>query len=251
MQNRSTNRLIISCKRCQVEVSIVPSKLGKTKFCSKTCYDQWQRESGEVGEKHHNYSKIALTCANCEKAFSRSRHRVKSQVNHFCGPTCRSSWQAKAMLGANNPVYSRKQVTCEHCNAVLERIAARLRNNKWHFCGHKCYGAWRNGRFTADQNGAWLGGYKNYYGPNWRSQQKKARQRDADTCQSCGVTKAELGKKLDVHHVKPFRLFGYVKGENKNYKLANDLDNLLSLCSSCHMQTERALQKAMRLQTAP
>ena len=33
-------------------------------------------------------------------------------------------------------------------------------------------------------------------------------------------------------------MFGYVAGENENYKEANQLDNLITLCPSCHKKAE-------------
>jgi DEAD/DEAH box helicase domain-containing protein len=43
-----------------------------------------------------------------------------------------------------------------------------------------------------------------------------------------------------VHHLRPFREFGYVPGENDAYIQANALDNLLTLCSRCHRRAEMA-----------
>jgi DEAD/DEAH box helicase domain-containing protein len=43
-----------------------------------------------------------------------------------------------------------------------------------------------------------------------------------------------------VHHITPFRAFGYVAGENDNHRLANRLENLILLCSACHRRVERA-----------
>ena len=41
-----------------------------------------------------------------------------------------------------------------------------------------------------------------------------------------------------VHHLTPFRTFGYIPGQNTNYKIANQLENLVTLCSSCHRAAE-------------
>lgn len=46
------------------------------------------------------------------------------------------------------------------------------------------------------------------------------------------------GPPLHVHHVRPFRDFGYLPGRNSNYKQANELDNLVTLCPSCHRRAE-------------
>jgi DEAD/DEAH box helicase domain-containing protein len=77
------------------------------------------------------------------------------------------------------------------------------------------------------------------YGPNWISQRDQARARDGHRCSRCGAS-ASTGSQLDVHHITPFRSFGYRPGENQNYLLANRLENLVTLCARCHRQVGRA-----------
>lgn len=71
-------------------------------------------------------------------------------------------------------------------------------------------------------------------GPNWATQRRLARERDHYTCQVCGATEESLNREHDVHHIKPFKEFGYIPGVNENYMEANALDNLITLCRSCH-----------------
>ena len=71
-------------------------------------------------------------------------------------------------------------------------------------------------------------------GPNWRSQRRRARDRDRYICQVCGAAEDALGREHDVHHIRPFREFGHVPGINNSYLEANALDNLISLCRTCH-----------------
>lgn len=78
------------------------------------------------------------------------------------------------------------------------------------------------------------------YGPNWPAQRDAARARDGHRCRHCGAPERE-GRQHDVHHLTPFRAFGYVPGVNDLYRLANVLDNLITLCPSCHRRAERAL----------
>lgn len=90
----------------------------------------------------------------------------------------------------------------------------------------------------------------NNYGPNWEQQRNAARARDDFKCRQCG--KAEFppsptgrgaggeGRQHDVHHIKPFRTFGYVPGVNENYLQANVLENLITLCRACHRRAEAA-----------
>ena len=63
------------------------------------------------------------------------------------------------------------------------------------------------------------------YGEAWSPKlRKNIRERDKYTCQECGMTEEELGYKLSVHHID------YDKQNNSE-------NNLITLCTSCHMQT--------------
>jgi len=42
-----------------------------------------------------------------------------------------------------------------------------------------------------------------------------------------------------VHHIRPFREFGWRPGENSNDEQANQLSNLLTLCPTCHRRAEQ------------
>jgi DEAD/DEAH box helicase domain-containing protein len=103
----------------------------------------------------------------------------------------------------------------------------------------------------------------NDYGPNWESQRSAARARDGRRCRQCGAPESAPppvaddggrlgggrggGRQHDVHHLTPFRSFGYVPGLNENYKPANDLSNLVTLCRACHQRAEsgRGTQTAL------
>ncbi len=75
------------------------------------------------------------------------------------------------------------------------------------------------------------------YGPNWARQRARALARDGHRCQRCGA-KATPDRPLHVHHIRPFRTFGYIPGVNDAYKEANRLDNLITLCARCHRLAE-------------
>lgn len=80
----------------------------------------------------------------------------------------------------------------------------------------------------------------NDYGPNWTTQRRLALERDGHRCRTCGASGE--GSMLHVHHIRPFREYGYVPGQNENYKQANQLDNLATLCPSCHRRAEAGQQ---------
>ncbi|MGC8875280.1 MAG: Zn-binding domain-containing protein, partial [Chloroflexia bacterium] len=76
------------------------------------------------------------------------------------------------------------------------------------------------------------------YGPNWEEQRRLARARDGFVCRVCGIPESVVGHEHDVHHVIPFRRFGYRPGENDAYLQANRLENLITLCRRCHARAD-------------
>ena len=70
----------------------------------------------------------------------------------------------------------------------------------------------------------------NNYGPGWSQLRDRVRARDKYTCQVCGAV--ETNRQHDVHHKVPFRAF-------TSFVEANRLDNLTTLCPSCHHKVEQ------------
>jgi len=102
------------------------------------------------------------------------------------------------------------------------------------------FGSWKNfvkecghepvGRPRREDHYKWNGGWERYYGESWNRQRKRARKRDQYRCQVCHKSESELGRKPDVHHINPTYNFN-VEDE---HELMNDLENLITLCSTCH-----------------
>jgi DEAD/DEAH box helicase domain-containing protein len=81
---------------------------------------------------------------------------------------------------------------------------------------------------TLREHGLWSND-PNDYGPDWGAQRDAARARDEYRCQVCSVP--ESNSQHDVHHRIPFRTF-------ESYREANQLSNLVTLCSRCHHRAE-------------
>jgi DEAD/DEAH box helicase domain-containing protein len=79
----------------------------------------------------------------------------------------------------------------------------------------------------------------NDYGPSWAATRKAALVRDDHRCRQCSAPE-KVDRTHDVHHLRPFREFGYIPGENRNDRQANELDNLITLCPVCHQRAESA-----------
>jgi DEAD/DEAH box helicase domain-containing protein len=94
----------------------------------------------------------------------------------------------------------------------------------------------------------------NDYGPDWDRQRKRALERDGYQCRTCGAVSRQ-GQGLHVHHVRPFReyLWAWLASQGRAhvpsgelpasfYERANHLDNLATLCPSCHRRAEEGQQ---------
>jgi DEAD/DEAH box helicase domain-containing protein len=79
----------------------------------------------------------------------------------------------------------------------------------------------------------------NDYGPDWDKIRAEILERDGHHCRKCGAGEPP-GRSHDVHHIRPFREFGYVRGVNQNDRLANAPENLITLCRACHHRAEAA-----------
>jgi hypothetical protein len=84
--------------------------------------------------------------------------------------------------------------------------------------------------FTGEKHPMWKGGISKTRGDDWDIMRKKALKRDNYKCQFCGKT-----RKVVVHHI-----VGYNVSED------NSLDNLITLCVSCHVKLEWILVKVER-----
>ncbi|MEO8355940.1 MAG: DEAD/DEAH box helicase [Chloroflexota bacterium] len=83
--------------------------------------------------------------------------------------------------------------------------------------------------------GAWTNDPNNY-GPNWGKMRERVRARDKYTCQVCGAI--ESGRQHDVHHKTPFRSY-MARDGSPDPSQANRLENLTTLCPSCHHKVEQ------------
>lgn len=82
---------------------------------------------------------------------------------------------------------------------------------------------------TLRLSGAWTND-TNDYGPDWPRIRLAVRTRDGFRCQVCGTP--ESGREHDVHHKTPFRAFS-------SPAEANRMENLVTLCPSCHRKAEQ------------
>ena len=213
--------MYIACDWCGEQHYRRPSHVYDHNFCSKACFKAWIQKD-----------KPRILCEWCGKEFLVSP--VREESAKFCSPECYQKWRTTERIGMRGdpPV----GVECSWCGAKLQRKPARIKRSEHHFCDTVCMGKWRAENVVGEAHPLFLGGREPYYGANWKRQRRIRRKKDNHTCQGCGMTEDELGRAMDVHHIMPFRKFGL-----EEYKQANRLDNLVSLCPACHTHEEMKL----------
>src|SRR5690625_1174251 len=83
------------------------------------------------------------------------------------------------------------------------------------------------------QQGDWSND-ANDYGPDWPRLRRQIVARDGERCQVCNAHRS-AGVVLHVHHKVPFRAFA-------SAAQANQPDNLITLCPSCHRRAEQGVR---------
>jgi len=185
--------------------------------------------------------------------------RRPERANLYCSNACKGAGISAAMKGRQRtPEHSAAiarakkgvavpkrqkdpvQVQCTHCGRVWD-MKSLHRARLTRFCSTECWYDYIRER--PDEHGQYIGGGYFDYGPNWDDQARRTRERDEHTCQDCG--KHQIRPRLSVHHITARRHF------NGDWRTANDLHNLVTLCTSCHTKREAAHRAIVRAQRPP
>lgn len=220
----------VECERCNIGYSVKPSRVEKTRFCSRKCKDEWQKE-GLKGKNNPFWQggKVRKECEICDKKYAIKPAR--EDISRFCSNKCRAKWMSEERSGKNFWRYNSVEVQCEQCDKKLIRCPSKLERQDNVFCSRKCLGKWLSENQCGENNPRWNGGRLPYYGRNWQRMRRKARERDNYCCRVCNIGEEDLERQLDVHHITPIREFDEPED-------ANTLSNLVSVCRSCHNTIE-------------
>lgn len=211
--SRKITHEVIKCIHCGKE--FVPTRSDQ--------YSCGLRDKQHRGSESPN--KKVVECKRCGSRFetdvSYYNFSIRTRGYITCSVACAMLLKGKT-----------KEFHCDHCGKLSRMPASQFNQSKYHFCGSEC----RKSNLDYVNRG------KNSYlfkdgktclkrGIGWTKIRREVRERDGFACRVCGKTEEELGKKLDVHHIKPYREF-------KTSQEANVYENLISLCSSCHHKIE-------------
>lgn len=147
----------------------------------------------------------------------------------FCSKSCEGSWSKENRTGEKAGGWNggKTNVICDYCDDTFSVKPSRAKKHKRHFCNKDCESRWRSENIVGEAHHRWKGGEYQSYGQGWSRCRRQARRRDNYTCQDCGIKEENLDHELDVHHIKLVREFN-------NPSDAHFLDNVVTLCRSCH-----------------
>lgn len=202
-----------NCAHCDKEIKRHQYQINRNTtglwFCSYECQRAYRKE---------NATPASLVCPSCGNAFTVKPYRIRN-AKKTCRPVTCSKECSRKSLG-----WGSKTIPCDWCGKVMNRKNAEIK--KHNFCSRECMGKWQSKYMVGENSNSWRGGYEQYYGSDWEHQRRDALSRDGETCQCCSIS-----ENIEVHHIKPFRLF-------ESHIDANRLSNLICLCRDCHVAAD-------------
>lgn len=192
-------------------------------FCSIACFhanrppwDRAARKPRTVFKRKTGQYKI---CPYCKRLF----YVKKSQsIIKFCSMKCYHTTRWKGSRVLTHP--------CPICGKIVSTVQSEMRV----CCSWACRSKWMSVCRRGAASHFWRGGATAPYTNEWKEQRRRALDRDHHQCCKCGTV-----KKLNVHHIIPYRYYN-----------SHALNNLVTLCRSCHSKAEYItngfVQKALR-----
>jgi ribosomal protein L31 len=231
--NPRSRSVVVACAFCGADVTRKQCIVLRQPrhFCSRACLGKWNSEH-RAGPNHPRYAKIIVRCVQCGKGIERTPYHAQYAEHAFCDTSCYAQWRSTNLHGTIHPHYRKTTVACAICGKAVSVKPSQATKQKRRFCDNVCRGRWMSQNIHSSAHPKWKGGSIDYRGPNWKRQSQAARKRDG-CCQLCHTS-----DNLTAHHIKPFREFGYIRGQNDLYKQANAMHNLITLCQSCHGRVE-------------
>lgn len=186
---------------------------GNRQTCSATCGYRFRKERARKQK----------TCPICNSQFWPVKHVAR--WSKFCSKACYVAKQSERLALV--------EVTCAQCARTFRRTRAAVKRVANVFCNKVCARKFLSG----ENHPHWRGGHDANRGPAWLKLAASIRERDGHACRRCGRTQAENGRKLDVDHIVPWRLFN-------SAEIANQPSNLVSLCARFHRIKTAKMERA-------
>lgn len=204
-------QVLLNCEICSAGFIVKRYRAATARFCSKKCGGAWHMSNRQMPNDH----------------------KIGNQWRKGVRPTNAFTSEQSKAINTKEPL----ELECHHCTKKFHVTPWLANNNSKErkYCTHDCY-LDHVETIKGEKHPLWVGGRTTYRGKSWPKARAAAAERDKGICQSCDK---EVGPSIPVHHIKPYRLF-------ENDGGANQLDNLICLCQSCHIKIERGSMELPR-----
>lgn len=203
------------------------------KGCGTWFYDPRSRrkfceECNPNAGAHNGNWRGAKQETQCKRCGSSFKYYPSNKQGVYC-PKCVTD--SDEFLGDSyTKDAERVEKACEQCGETMDVLQSTLDRGHGRFCSRNCLSGWLSENVVGEQHHQWKEGESSYTG-DWWNVRREARERDDYECQVCRVSRDEEGKELDVHHIRPVREFDDPQD-------AHRLENVVTLCRSCHRKVE-------------
>jgi len=202
---------------------------GKTVYNHFGSFKNGCEEAGVPHEdKPQQKDKVKVECLQCGRERRVYPHRAEKEFPDGTSETCGECMDKK------------QKVSCSWCGEKIIRHNYMVQQAENNFCDQECLGKWRSENIIGEKHPRYKGGTIHEMGKFWSSIREKVIQRDDEKCIECGMNRSEhvekFNRDINVHHIVPRREF--MKSDNKTVNDSNEMDNLETLCITCHMQKE-------------
>ena len=236
-EEKYVSTTILICGQCNEKFEVESWRVGIARYCSRECMGDSKKKDKlktceQCGEEFTYKKREQRFCSR--ECFGEHR-KLKPKKCKYCGEIFQPY-----KSGEKNPMYKgMSKFICEWCDSGYEDYPSRKHRTR--FCSEECRRDWLKNTLRGENSHLWRGGTIDSRGENWLKQRAKALSKDSYKCIDCSLTNEESLKRynmeLSVHHLIPFRQF---RGD---YITANKLDNLVTVCVSCHHVREHELYK--------
>ena len=180
---------------------------------------------------------VNLICRKCGGDFWVKPYRKNTAK--YCSLACKHRTHGETIRETcrQRGTTSFVEKVCASCGKTFQAPIGNINRGFGRYCSRRCYGKTIKGKHVQTNTGKthfkkkgkhpfWNNGSSfEPYGVEFDEKlREQIRKRDGYVCRECGYTEKELGYHLACHHID------YNKKNNSS-------NNLISLCKSCHAQT--------------
>lgn len=223
-----------TCKHCGNPFEFAATllrRVGRNKFCSPTCWYEWQRAQRPVKPppmkpwQTRNRQKQRV-CKHCGKSYT--VHLLHRSIRAYCSKSCYLADRQSSIPVCKCP-----------CGKTFRRCLAAKNRNKRTFCSRECVKRFNVGK----DNPLYRGRRHAGRGITWKVRSQAARERDK-TCKFLihDPSQGNNRQRLSVDHIVAYRL---ILGFNDETLDPNHLDNLISSCRSCHTRKTQTAERRL------